>query len=508
MKLTSAWMVAERLLPGVVVCLLLIVLTGCSQSPATREAIEFAVDSLPQDFDPRYATDASSERVNALLYDSLVEFDGQRLPVSGLASWQQLALTTYRFDLNAWRRDFTDGQPLTADDVVATYRSVLDPANLSPHRGTLELIASVEKIDADSVLFELHHADPLFPAYLRVGILPARLLAAGHNFSTQPLGSGAFELVKRDKQQQVEIRRRDDGQLIVFNRVKDPTVRALKLLNGETDILQNDLPPEIAAYLMAREDVRHARLAGSNFSYLGFNLADRLTGNPLIRRAIAHGIDRQAIIRHVFQQAAVPAKSLLPPGHWAGHDDLPGIDYDPDIARQLLQQAGYDYQHRLQLSYKTSTDPFRIRLATILQSQLREIGIDLEIRSYDWGTFFGDIKAGRFQLYSLSWVGINTPDIFRYVFHSTSLPPDGANRGRYHSPRVDRLLDDLPRAAELDQQQLIYYQVQEVLHQDLPYVPLWYEHQQVFHNPRIAGYRLFADGSYASLVDVSIRNQN
>jgi len=88
-----------------------------------------------------------------------------------------------------------------------------------------------------------------------------------------------------------------------------------------------------------------------------------------------------------------------------------------------------------------SFDPFRIRLATILQQQLAEAGIQVTVSSYDWGTFFGDIKAGRFQLYSLAWVGIKSPDIFRYAFHSDALPPAGANRGRFSDVQVDHLID-------------------------------------------------------------------
>ena len=187
----------------------------------------------------------------------------------------------------------------------------------------------------------------------------------------------------------------------------------LKLLNHEVDLLQNDLSPEMVGYLKNQPDIHYASEYGSNFTYLGFNLADAVTGNPAIRKAISHAINRESIIRYAFNQSAVPAEALLPPQHWAGHAALDRIDFDPELARSLLSSQGYDENHRLKLVYKTSSDPFRIKLATIIQSQLAEVGIDVAIKSYDWGTFFGDIKAGNFQMYSLSWVGINTPDIFR-----------------------------------------------------------------------------------------------
>ena len=141
----------------------------------------------------------------------------------------------------------------------------------------------------------------------------------------------------------------------------------------------------------------------------------------------------------------------------------------------------------------------------MIQSQLKAVGIEVELRSYDWGTFFGDIKGGNFQLYSLSWVGIRTPDIFRYIFASDSLPPAGANRGRYSSLAVDRLLQQVESAGTLERQANLYHRIQQQIHQDLPYVPLWYEAQVSASNPRISGYRLMADGNYDGLGLVRLR---
>jgi peptide/nickel transport system substrate-binding protein len=169
---------------------------------------------------------------------------------------------------------------------------------------------------------------------------------------------------------------------------------------------------------------------------------------------------------------------LLAPGHWAAHPDLPAYEHSPDKAKQLLATLGYSKDNPLKLSYKTSTDPFRLRIAAVFQQQLREVGIHLKIQSYEWGSFFGDIKAGRFQLYSLSWVGIRSPDVFRYVYHSDSLPPSGANRGRYVSAEVDQLIEqaeELPLEKSLP----LYRKIQEKIHRDLVYVPLWHEDQIV-----------------------------
>ena len=113
------------------------------------------------------------------------------------------------------------------------------------------------------------------------------------------------------------------------------------------------------------------------------------------------------------------------------------MDGNVIASKILIKQAGYSNLYPIKLVYKTSNDPFRLRLATIIQNQLNSVGIEVEIRSYDWGTFYGDIKAGRFQMYSLSSVGLKIPDIFHYIFHSEAIPPNGANRGRFVDSDVE-----------------------------------------------------------------------
>jgi peptide/nickel transport system substrate-binding protein len=233
-------------------------------------------------------------------------------------------------------------------------------------------------------------------------------------------------------------------------------------------------------------------------------LADPTLARREVRAAIAHAIDREAIIRFLFGGRARVAESVLSPTHWAAATDLAPYAHDPALARDYLRRAGFSDERPLVLSYKTSTDPFRLRIAHVLQSQLAEAGIRLEIGSYDWGTFFGDIKAGRFQMYSLSWVGVSSPDILRYAFHSASTPPAGANRGRYRSVEVDRLIG-LAESADPGSAAALYADVQRQLHRDLVYVPLWYE-ANVAVSRGLTGYAPGHDGNYLALNRVMMSN--
>ncbi|MDH3559469.1 MAG: ABC transporter substrate-binding protein [Gammaproteobacteria bacterium] len=481
---------------------LVLALAACSPPPDA--VIRLGIASAPANLDPRFATDATSARINRLLYRRLVDFDERIRPVASLASWEVLAPDHYRFRLAPDRGAFHDGQPVTAGDVAATYHFILDPGNASPHRSALALIERIEVLDEATLDFFLERPDPLFPGYLVIGIVPASTVRTAHALHEQPLGSGPFRFLDWPEPGRLRLERIADGMTIEFLRVGDPTVRVLKLLRGEVDLLQNDLPAELLGYLDKQEGITVNHGPGSNFAYIGFNLEDPVTRDVRVRRAIAHAIDRAAIIEYVLANAAKPAAALLPPDHWAGNPDLELIPYAPQQARSLLAEAGYHPGDRpLELTYKTSTDPVRLRIATVIQQQLAEVGIRMKLSSYDWGTFYGDIKAGRFQLYSLAWVGIKTPDIFRYAFHSESLPPEGANRGRLADPHTDHLLEAAENAATLDSQAEYYRAVQTRLLEVLPYVPLWYEDHVVAARTGIAGYQLARDGNYDGLLHVT-----
>lgn len=492
----------NRRLRFILVVLLCGLAVSACDADQDTDIIRFGLADAPVTLDPRFATDAISTRINRLIYRRLIDFDDQSMPVPSLANWQRIAPGRFRFHLLEAGRHFHDGSRLTAKDVKATFDSILDPTNASPHRATLNMIESVTAIDEDTVDFQLNVPDPLFPGYLDIGILPAQKIASGHPFNIQPVGSGPFRFVSWQKPSRLQLRRSRDGQRFAFVHVKDQNTRVLKLLRGELDMLQNDIDPELIKFLYEQPNITVITGKGSNFSYLGFNLKDEVVGRQDIRQAIAFAIDREAIIKYLFAGRARPASALLPPYHWAGDPNLPTYKYEPDKARQLLSNSDYDLNRPLRIVYKTSNNAFRIRLATIIQCQLAEVGIRVDIRTYDWGTFYGDIKAGNFQMYSLSWVGVNLPDIFRYVFHSASVPPNGANRGRFADRQVDKLLDQARTVQDMTQQAEFYQRVQEILFKKLPYVPLWYEDHVFIAQKNMKGYQISSDGNYDGLVNV------
>ncbi len=489
----------KRVVASILFLLSTLLLSSCSAPD--NGALRFGLSKMPVTLDPRFATDATSSRINRLLYQRLVDFDAASMPVPSLASWQRVTPLHYRFTLTPDRPRFSNGERLTSADVAATYEFILDSRNASPHR--LSLARSIERIETrgEAVIdFILKEADLLFPGRLGIGILPKSLMESGHEFNRAPVGSGGYQLAAWPDDTHLRLKRRSDQLLLEFIEVKDPSVRVLKLVRGEIDMMQNDLPPELIRYLSQEPGLNITHGAGSNFAYLGFNMQDELTGVDKVRQAISLALDRDSIIQYVLGGSAQPANALLPPDHWAGAPTLRQIPYDPKAARALLKPLGYTPDNPLLLTYKTSSDPFRLRLATVIQQQLAEVGIKVELKSYDWGTFYGDIKAGRFQMYSLMWVGIKLPDIFRYVFHSSAVPPAGANRGRFIDDETDRLIEAAESATTLEAQAALYQQLQSHLLQRLPFVPLWYEDHVFIARDGVAGYTIARDGNYDGLL--------
>jgi len=491
----------KRVVALILLLLSLSFLSSCS-SP-DNGALRFGLSKMPVTLDPRFATDATSSRINRLLYQRLVDFDEASMPAPSLATWQVISPLHYRFRLNAERASFSNGDLLSSADVKATYEFILDGDNASPHRLSLDRYIKRIEVDGNEIVdFYLKKPDLLFPGRLGIGILPGKLIKSKHAFNRSPIGSGGYQMEVWPDDTHLRLKRRSDGKLLEFIEVKDPSVRVLKLMRGEIDMMQNDLPPELIRYLSDEPGVNITHGAGSNFAYLGFNLQDEFTGIEKVREAISLALDRDSIIKYVMGESARPANALLPPDHWAGAPQLHQIGYDPAAATALINELGYSVEKPLHLTYKTSSDPFRLRLATVIQQQLSEVGIKVELKSYDWGTFYGDIKAGRFQMYSLMWVGIKLPDIFRYVFHSSAIPPEGANRGRFIDDETDRLIETAEAAASIEEQAQLYAELQAHLLNELPFVPLWYEDHVFIARDHVAGYTIARDGNYDGLLNV------
>jgi peptide/nickel transport system substrate-binding protein len=255
--------------------------------------------------------------------------------------------------------------------------------------------------------------------------------------------------------------------------------------------------------LARRPDIAVDDTSGTQIQYLAFNLTDPLLRDVRVRQAISCAIDRATIIQTLLRGHAQPAASMLPPQHWAWTGDIERFDYDPERSQRLLDEAGYTKGAggiRFHLTMKTSTAEDVRSLAAVLQQQMAKIGIALDIRSFEFATFYADVTKGAFQLYSLRWIGGNEqPDIFSYAFSTARFSPKGANRGHYSNPVLDALLDDAASNPDQSRRRAEYVQAQQILAHDLPVINLWYKDTLVVHNRRVVNVRPTASGSFAFL---------
>jgi peptide/nickel transport system substrate-binding protein len=492
----------------------LLMAAGCGSAPRDARTVVFLIESSPANLDPRIGTDGQSEHIDELLFDGLVARDASFHFTPALAkSWEQPDPRTLVFHLRAGVR-FHDGRVLTARDVKWTIDSMIDPgrpdAVISPKAAAYASVDSLEASDASTVVFHLKHADNFLLTNLSTGAIGIVPEGSGREFWRRPVGTGPFRFVSQQIDQEVVIERNPLSWSVVpkiervrFRVVPDAITRSLELKKGSADVAVNSLPMDSLPELARRPNLVVEETGGTQVQYLAFNLRDPLVKDVRVRQAIACAIDRGLIIQTLLRGHARPALSLLPASHWAWTGDVARYDYDPARAERLLNEAGYPRSGggiRFHLTMKTSNDEGTRLLAAVLQQQLARVGIALELRSYEFATFYSDVTRGAFQMYSLRWIGGNEqPDIFSYAFTTANFSPRGGNRGYYSNARLDALLDDAAQSEETARRRGDYVEAQQILARDLPAINLWYPDTVVVHNRRLTSVVPSPPGSYVFL---------
>ncbi|GGA57562.1 diguanylate phosphodiesterase [Edaphobacter acidisoli] len=498
---------------------------GCKKAAKSPSTVVMIIESSPDNLDLRQGTDAQSERIGGLIFDALVRKDDHYNLRPWLAtSWEQTDPLTWIFHL----RDgvhFHDGRSLEAADVAWTIRSMIDGTLITAKGGAFASVSSIDTPDRLTVVVHLKRPDPGLLFNLSDGLFGVVPRGSGRDFGLHPIGSGPYKFVSAVQDKDVILERNDSYwagvptpptgghriERVVFQVTPDTITSALELQKGSADLASNVITPDMLHELSHVPNLVIESGPNSAVMYMTFNVTDPLLQDKRVRQAIAYALDRKAIVDAIWRGQAVLADTLLPIGHWAAAHPRNLEQYPHSIARaeQLLDEAGFHPSRsgvRLTLTIKTSTDETTRLLADVLQQQLRAAGIRLEIRSAEFGTFYSDVTHGAFQLYVLRWIGSNEdPDIFRYAYSSRSFPPSGANRGHYVNPRVDSLL--IAAAAEPNQvaRRTNYVEVQKILSDELPSIPLWYPNNEVVHTRRIEGVRTNTSGTFDFLREAWVR---
>jgi len=481
---------------------------GCTHNRPDANTAVMLIESSPLNLDPRIGTDAQSERIGELMFEGLVRRDDNFALKPRLAeSWEIRDPLTYIFRLRHDVR-FHDGHAMTSADVKYTLDSLLSGKLRSAKSSAYRYVDRVEAPDDYTVVIRLKEPYAALLWNLSDGALGIVPNGAGEELARHPDGTGPFRFVSETPDREVVIERNDQywGKRaglarVRFNVVPDATTRALELRKGSADVEINALPGDTIQALQRQPQLVVQRAPGTSYQYFAMNLHDPILKNVLVRQALAYAIDRETLVHYLWHDMARPANSVLPPQHWAYDATARSYPHDVARARKLLDEAGYRPGAdgiRFHLVMKTSTDETTRLLCAVLQQQLREVGIALDIRSYEFATFYADVVKGAFQVYSLRWVGGSNqdPDIFENVFDTASFAPKRANRGYYSNPGVDALIAEGRRSVDQRKRVEVYARIQQILNRDLPYVHLWWSDNVLIRSRRLENVQLSAAGNY------------
>lgn len=508
--------IVRRVLRGSLLAVILFPLLSCSQPP-DRNTLVMIIESSPTNLDPRVGIDAQSERIDALIFDDLLERDEHLNVTPALAErWEIPAPLTYVFHIRRGVK-FHDGHPLTARDVKWTFDSLLQAKIRSTRAAAYRSVDRIEASDDYTIVFHLKEPNSTLLWNLSdgsMGIVPYGSLG---EMAAHPIGSGPFRFVSAEQDKEVVVERNDAywGEKPHLSRVRfavipDDLTRALELRKGSADIASNALTSDMVLALEKEPTLEVQHEPGTVLAYLAFNLRDPILHDVRVRQALAYAIDRRPMIQYLWRGFAQPAASILPPQSWAYDAEVPKYPHDPEKARQLLDAAGYREVNgiRFHLTMKTSTEGSTRLLAAALQQQLHDVGIALDIRTFEFATFFADVTSGAYQMHSLRWIGGNKdPDIFEYAFHSDKFPPHGANRTYYSNPRLDSLIQQGRAETDQARRKVIYAEIQTILATDLPYINLWFFDNVIVHTKRVHSLKLNPSGSYDFLRTAEVEKQ-
>jgi peptide/nickel transport system substrate-binding protein len=487
-------------------CLLGALLAGCSaRTKPPADTLVVGIEAQPATLDPRFATDALGMRIDGLIFQGLVHVNDHFQAEGEAAAHWTVKNHTYTFVLKPGLK-FHNGRAVEASDLL--YSFDVYRGGKSPFASQLAVIRAVRAhADGDHLLVEID-VDNLSEKFLNadlsiVKILPKpELEKLGNAFAQKPMGSGPYRFAKLDLN---EIRLEAvDARVphLVFKVIRDDFTRYQKLLKGEVDLVPNAIPLERVKDFEARpQEFQVFRYAGLAMAYILINFKDPRLKQIEVRRALDLTLERDEILRFKMSGLAREATSLLTPNNPYFNHDLKNPKPDIGASRALIEKLGLT---GTRLTLKTSNTPQAIDNGKVLANQLSRSGLVVELQSYEWGTFYSDVKKGNFQLASMRWVGTIDPSLYTLVFHSHEVPP-GRNRGSYLNPELDHLLDRATNEENPKLRHQLFWKVQAMVHNDYAILPLWYDDQVVIARKNVLNFHPSLQSDYRNLAVVEKR---
>ncbi|NAY90218.1 MAG: ABC transporter substrate-binding protein [Desulfurococcales archaeon] len=401
---------------------------------------------------------------------------------------------------------FQDGEPLNSEAVKFTLERILDPNVKVPNRGNFLLIDHVEAVDEYTV--NIYLKKPFAPF---LGVLTSAYIIApnatkqlGDKIANNPagIGTGPYmfkEWVKGDHITLVANPNYWNGtpyfSQMIFKVVPDASTREAMLLSGDLDLIIQPPPSDLAS-LSSRGDVKVSWTISTREMYIGINTQYGPLNDTRVRQALNYAIDKDSLIKYVLFGLGSPEDSILPP-FVLGHIAVGPYQYDPQKAKQLLAQAGYPNGFSVTLITPNGRYLFDTQVAETIAQYLRDIGIQVNVRTYDWPTYVSTILAPlnktELQLFLLGW-SPSVPDPYFYtfqLFHSSQFTPNGFNNFFYNNTEADKLLELGATTTDPQLRAQIYQNLTKIVWNDAPMIFLYYQGFVVAYRSTLSNVVLF-----------------
>lgn len=462
---------------------------------------------------PMLATDASSHDVAGFIYNGLVKYDKDYNIVPDLASSWDIEndgkLIRFHLRNNVF---WHDGEKFDANDVMFTYKLIIDPKTPTAYADKYKLVKEARLIDDYTI--EFTYDKPLAPALISWGalqILPEHLLKgkdiSKSQLSRKPVGTGPFKFKTWETGNRIVLQSFDryfDSRSplmgILYRVIPDQNTEFMELKAGNIDFM--GLTPlqylrQTSAPDFNRMYTKYKYLA-DGYTFLGFNLTRPPFNDIRLRQAVAYAIDKQEIIKGVLMGLGDEAIGPYKPGTKWYDTQVRRYTYNPVKARALLKEAGYEDRNKdgfvekdgKPLSFTIITNqgnPLREKTAQIIQERLKAVGIPVKIRIMEWTVFLKEhVDKFNFDAVILGWNILQDPDIFN-VWHSSNAVPGGLNFVGYKNAEVDKLLVDGRQTFNDEERKKAYFRIQEILADEQPYVFLYVPYSLPAVSSRIHG---------------------
>ncbi len=505
-------------------------LLGCGDAPKRTDTFVFAKAGDAVLLDPADVTDGHSITVCNNIFEGLLQFReeedvvGDQLEPCLAESWEVTADTEIVFTLKADVK-FHDGTTLDADDVVFSFNRQFVPdhpfyseGNWTYWGSVFATVRKVEKVGPLQVKVTLSQSDPTFlsclvMAHTYIISKEAAEKAGPKEYKRHPVGTGPFQFVDWLKEDHITLKRFDDYwgenallKRLVFRVIKEPSTRMLELQAGRVHGMEYP-DPENLAMIAADPNLKLLEARGVNVGYLAFNVGadtpgyEEPFGDARVRQAIAHAVNRDEIIQYLYKGTAIRADGPIPPGIW-GRKQLDPIEYNPQMARDLLREAGYADGFKTTLWAMPVQRPYMFspkQIAERIQADLKEIGIRCEIKTIEWGIYLDKTKAGEHPMCLLGWTAdFADPDNFLYVLldKDNAVPGSAQNVSFWRDDAFHELIMEAKGTYDQQRRATLYEQAQDIFAAQLPWLPMAHAKQVMAFRSDVEGYKISIMGQY------------